>query len=236
MNAYIRPGTAYRKPWEARRIRIDGARKQAIETGRNRVVVTAVVFGLAFAAIAGRLVDLTVLNQPGEPQVTQRAEKPSWTAERADIVDRNGVILATSLPSVSLYADPSEVLDPAAAADNLLTVLPDLDRDDAVARLSGDGRFVWLRRNLTPTQHYEINRLGIPGLQFQHGFRRVYPHGETAAHLLGLTDVDGRGIAGVERSFDESLREGTEPLRLSVDLRVQAILREELEKRRRGPG
>ncbi len=228
MNAYIRSGTAYRKPWEARRIRIDGARKQAIETGRNRVVVTAVVFGLAFAAIAGRLVDLTVLNQPGEPQVTQRTDTPSWTAERADIVDRNGVILATSLPTVSLYADPSEVLDPVAAADSLLTVLPDLDRDAAVARLSSDGRFVWMRRNLTPTQHYEINRLGIPGLQFQHGVRRVYPHGETAAHLLGLTDVDGRGIAGVERSFDESLREGAEPLRLSIDLRVQAILREEL--------
>ncbi len=228
MSGYLRSGSAYHKPWESRRIRIEGARKQALETGRNRVVVTAVVFGLAFAAIAGRLVDLTVLNQPGEPQVTQRNDMPAWTAERADIVDRNGVILATSLPTVSLYADPSEVLDPVIATDKLLTVLPDLNRDETIARLSGDGRFVWVWRNLTPTQQYEINRLGIPGLQFQHSDRRVYPHGDTAAHLLGLTDVDGQGIAGVERTFDVRLREDTKPLRLSVDLRVQSILREEL--------
>ena len=228
MSGYLRSGSAYRKPWESRRIRIEGARKQALETGRNRIVVTAVVFGLAFMAIAGRLVDLTVLNQPGEPQVTQRTDMPAWTAERADIVDRNGVILATSLPTVSLYADPTEVLDPVAATDKLLTVLPGLDREGTIARLSGTGRFVWVWRNLTPTQQYEINRLGIPGLQFQHSDRRVYPHGDTAAHLLGLTDVDGQGIAGVERTFDARLREDTRPLRLSVDLRIQSILREEL--------
>lgn len=217
-----------RKPWETRRVHLDGVRKQALETGRNRVVVTAAVFALAFAVVSTRLVGLTVMDQAGEPQVVRHSETRSWTAERADIRDRNGVVLATSLPTVSLYADPREVLDPISAAARLRTVLPDLDRQDVIAKLSGPGRFNWIRRNLTPTQQYDINRLGIPGLQFQHSDRRVYPHGRTAAHLLGLTDLDGLGIAGVEQAFDDHLRDRVKPLNLSIDIRLQAIVRQEL--------
>ncbi|MCG8511784.1 MAG: penicillin-binding protein 2, partial [Rhodospirillales bacterium] len=105
---------------------------------------------------------------------------------------------------------------------------PDLDRQDVVDKLSSRGRFVWIQRNLTPVQQYAINHLGIPGLQFQQGYKRVYPHGRTASHLLGLTDVDGRGIAGVERSFDGRLSAGGEPLALSIDIRIQSLLRDEL--------
>lgn len=228
MSRRASPLASRRTPWESGRVRLEGARKQALETGRNRVVVTAAVFALTFAVIAGRLIDLTVLERPGEPLVAERETAQSWTADRTDIVDRNGVVLATSLPTVSVYADPREVLDPEEAADKLRSVLPDLNRQEVVSKLSSRGRFTWIRRNLTPVQQYAINRLGIPGLQFQQGYRRVYPHGRTASHLLGLTDVDGRGIAGVERSFDGRLRSGGEALRLSVDIRVQSILRDEL--------
>ena len=224
------PFPAYQTPWETKRVQLEGSRKRALETGRNRVVVTAILFGLAFSVIAGRLVDLTVLDRTGEPQIAQQADASSWTAERADILDRNGYVLATSLPTVSVYADPREVLDPVDAANRLGSVLPGLDRHEIATKLSSPARFVWVQRNLTPTQHYEINRLGIPGIQFQRGERRVYPHGRAASHFLGLTDLDGRGIAGVEQFFDARLRDRAGPLELSLDIRLQSIVRDELSR------
>ncbi len=230
MNQQKLPFPAERKPWEINRVKLEGSRKRALDTGRNRVVVTAVLFGLAFSVIAGRLVELTVLDRNHEPRVAQSTDARSWTAERADVLDRNGFVLATSLPTVSVYADPREVLDPVDAANRLGAVLPDLDRHAIATKLSSPGRFVWIQRNLTPTQHFDINRLGLPGVRFQRAERRVYPHGRAAAHVLGLTDLDGRGIAGVERFFDARLRERAGPLHLSLDIRLQSIVRDELAR------
>ena len=81
---------------------------------------------------------------------------------------------------------------------------------------------------MTPKQHHRLNRLGLPGIGFQNGERRVYPHGALVSHVLGLTDVDGRGVAGLESYFDSVLRKSTTPLRTSIDLRVQSLLRDEL--------
>jgi cell division protein FtsI (penicillin-binding protein 3) len=98
-------------------------------------------------------------------------------------------------------------------------------------RLAADQRsFVWIRRNLTPRQHYEVNRLGVPGLFFQREEKRVYPHGALVSHAVGFSDVDNRGLAGVEQSFDERLRTQAEPLKLSLDVRVQHALREEIQR------
>jgi cell division protein FtsI (penicillin-binding protein 3) len=99
-----------------------------------------------------------------------------------------------------------------------------------VAKLSADRSFVWVKRNLTPRQHYAVNRLGIPGLYFQREERRVYPHGPLAAHVLGFTDIDNRGIAGVEQHFDRRLKDDHQPLALSIDIRMQHVLREELAR------
>mgnify|MGYP001276511351 CR=1 FL=1 len=210
------------------RIRLEGNRKQALEKSRGRLLVTGAVIAAAFLAIAGRLVDLTLYDLGAEPRLAHSAPAQPAAGARADIVDRNGVILATSLPIASLYADPREVIDAGEAADKLAGVLAGLDRDKVLAKLKSPGSFVWLRRNLTPNQHYEVNRLGIPGLFFQRGERRVYPHGRTVSHVLGLTDVDGRGIAGVERYFDQTLRRGGAGMALALDLRIQDMLRREL--------
>jgi len=207
--------------------KIDGIRKQALETGRNRLLVTGVVLTLAFSAIAGRLVDLTVFKAGGEPRLARVDPSPLAPAGRADVVDRNGVILATSLPTASLYADPAKVLNAEEAVERLVEVLADVDREELVGRLQTPSRFQWVARNLTPTQHYEVNRLGLPGFGFQRGERRVYPHGQLVAHVIGLTDVDGRGIAGIERRFDQTLRAG-ERLKLAIDVRIQALMRDEI--------
>ena len=218
-------GKSTRKSSGARRI--EGARKQAMETGRNRLLVTGIVLSLAFAAIGVRLVDLTVFQAGGEPRLAQIESNPEVASGRADIVDRNGILLATSLPTASLFADPSAVLNAQEVADKLITELPELNRQELLGKLKTKSRFVWITRNLTPKQHYKVNRLGLPGLGFQRGERRVYPHGRLAAHALGLTDVDGRGIAGLEQNFDRALRAGNR-IQVSLDIRIQSMMRQEL--------
>src|SRR5690606_38411847 len=100
-------------------------------------------------------------------------------------------------------------------------------------RLASGKSFVWLKRNLTPRQQYEINRLGLPGLMFQDEERRLYPLGPLAVHVVGYTDIDRRGISGIEQAMDEELRDTAkagEPLELALDLRVQHALRDEVSR------
>ncbi len=152
-------------------------------------------------------------------------------AQRAMITDRNGEILAISLPTAGLYADPREMADPADVAHKLKSVLPTLDEADVARRLSDPTKqFVYLARQLTPEQELAINDLGIPGIAFQPTERRHYPQGRVAAQLLGGVDVDEHGVAGAERYFDQRLRTSGQPLRLSLDVRVQAVVRDELSK------
>ncbi|MBO6947283.1 MAG: penicillin-binding protein 2 [Rhodospirillales bacterium] len=208
--------------------RIEGFGKQALETGRNRLLVTAAVIAIAFAGIGARLVDLAVIGQTEQDDRATLATQPPPLVSRADIVDRNGVVLASSLPTASLYADPSEVIDPEDAARKIADVFPDVDADKLAKHLAGDGRFIWVKRNLSPEQQLEANRLGLPGFDFIEEERRIYPHGPLNAHVLGATDIDGNGVSGVEAYFDQRLRQSANPLSLSLDVRVQSILRAEL--------
>lgn len=212
--------------------KLEGATKQALETGRTRLLMTGAIFLLAFAVIGARLADLTVFQGGAEPKLSaaQSAATPrnAWPTTRADIVDRNGNLLATSLLTASAYANPRQILDPKDAAAKLMTVLPDLSLAELQTKLTGNRSFVWIRRHLTPKQQYEVNRLGIPGVYFQRDERRVYPQGPLAAHVVGFTGVDNDGLAGVERSFDEVLKGGGRGLALSIDLRIQHVLRQEI--------
>ncbi|MDX5360909.1 MAG: penicillin-binding protein 2 [Alphaproteobacteria bacterium] len=217
-------------PARTRRVlRLDGEQRAAMETGRNRMALAAVVFAAAFGVLGMRLVDLGVLRDAGEPMAAAMTSQLS--AGRADIVDRNGVLLATELPTASLFADARRVLDPADAARRLVGVLPELDEAQVLGRLDSRKAFVWIARALTPRQQEAVLNLGIPGLDFVREERRVYPQGRAAPHIVGFVDVDNRGIAGVEKTFETALgdpeRTG-EPLALSIDLRVQHILRDAL--------
>jgi len=206
--------------------RLDGVHKQSVETGRKRLLIGAGLFVVAFTAIIGRLGDLTLIKDGYEPRQASRAQP--FAAARADIVDRNGVILATSLATASLYANPHHILDPKDAARKIAKVLPELSVADLEAKLSSGRSFVWLKRSLTPKTEYAVNALGIPGLYFLREERRVYPQGRDAAHVVGYSGTDNHGLAGIEKSFDEQLRTSDRPVQLSIDLRVQHILREEL--------
>ena len=212
-----------------RRIKMESTKKQAIETARNRLLIGGALMAAAFLVIGARLFDIVVLNENEDLRRAAARDivRPDIMA-RADIVDRNGILLATSLPTASLFANPHKVSDPASAATRIVEVLPDLSEEVVAARLSADKGFVWLRRNLTPTQQFEINRLGIPGLDFEEEERRVYPHGRLAGHIIGFTNVDNAGLAGIEQSMDAAISGAKEPLKLSIDIRVQQIVRQEL--------
>ncbi len=208
-----------------------GSKVQAIRTGRTRLVTVALVFAVSFFVLAGRLIELTVIREPGQSLAFTTAAPTKATAGRADIVDRNGTLLATNLLTASLYADARSVPDAAKAARRLVGVLPELSLAAVQERLASDRAFVWLKRNLTPSQQAAVNGLGIPGLHFRDEQRRLYPHGSLESHVLGFTDVDGNGISGMEKYFDQEMRERGprgQALQVSLDVRVQHALRDEL--------
>lgn len=206
----------------------DGPRKRALEVSHGRVLLGASLFAVVFLVIAARLVAITLL--PDGAGSAAAAPVKIKTADRADIIDRNGVVLATSLTTASLYANPSQVQNPDETAEMLNSVLPDLNIASTAAKLDTDRAFIWLKRNLTPRQQQAVNRLGLPGIYFQAESKRVYPQGNLTVHLVGFTDVDSRGLAGVERSFDDLLQGGERPLQLATDVRLQHILHEELNR------
>ncbi len=224
----LRPPVPDPSPDRAAHLFIEGCSAQVLETGRTRLLAAGVVFAMAFLVVGWRLVHIAAFSTGSEPRIAAAAPAATLRSGRADIVDRNGVVLATSLPTASLYANAKQVRDPEAVAARLVGVLPDLSRTEVAAKLATGRSFIWLKRNLTPRQHYRVNRLGIPGLYFEREQRRFYPHGSLTAHSVGFTDVDDRGLSGIERSFDEVLRGRGAPLALSLDLRVQYAMTEEL--------
>ena len=218
----------------------DLLRRRAMDKTRNRLVLTAFGFGLLFLAVVGKLTDATILqpvtpHRPEHPiaQLLQEPQEIDATnlAQRAMITDRNGQILAISLPTVAVFADPRQIIDPADAARKLKSVLPRLDAAEAQARLSESTKqFVWLERQITPREEMAINALGIPGIDFRPTEERHYPMGHLAAQVLGGVDIDERGVAGVEKYFDKRLFSDHTPLKLSIDARVEGVVRDELSK------
>jgi cell division protein FtsI (penicillin-binding protein 3) len=208
----------------SKKLPADGPAREAIETGRTRLLITGAILCFAFGCIGLRLVDLSLLQTVEEPGTTHAVRSEQIETERADILDRNGVILATGLATASLYANPHRVIDPDEAARQLATVLPDVDVADLAKRMRMDRSFIWLYRKLTPHQQYQVLRLGIPGLDFQREETRVYPQGHALSHILGFVDIDNHGIAGIEKSFDDRLRGDKEPLSLTIDVRLQHIM------------
>ncbi|CAN7724579.1 penicillin-binding protein 2 [Bosea sp. LjRoot9] len=210
------------------------------EKSQPRVGLVILAFSALFLAITGRLVMLATL--PGEQVGLRRATANAISAARPDILDRNGVVLATDIRTVSVFAEPRNILDKDEATELLTAVLPDLDAKELREKLGTKKGFVWVKREITPRQQAEVHRLGIPGVGFVPENKRVYPNGPAAAHVLGFASIDNVGIAGIEKYIDtQGLQDlygaglatqasDLKPVTLSVDLRVQHLLRDELVK------
>ncbi|HUZ72275.1 MAG TPA: penicillin-binding protein 2 [Stellaceae bacterium] len=208
---------------------LEGPARQSLDVSHTRLLITAALFCLAFAIICVRLVGVTIFGTSDVP-FAHRDPTTRPAHFRADIVDRNGVLLASTLETPSLFADSKQILDAKSAARQLHRVLPDLDEADVAAKLASGKGFIWIKRQLTPQEEVAVNRLGIPGLEFRDEGKRVYPKGNLFAHVVGYTNTDGKGLAGIERGLDQRLRRGGAPIQLSVDTRLQYILHDETEK------
>ena len=193
-----------------------------LSRAKRRIIGCSIIFtGLLFG-LAVRIGDLALV-----PEKAVAAAEAAATIDRADIVDANGALLATTLKTVSLYADPKRLTDPKATAERLSPVLG-TEQDELERQLRRERRFVWLKRHITPRLQKRVNDLGLPGLFFVREKRRIYPHGNMLAHAIGFTDIDLNGLAGIERFFDERLSSSQEPLALSIDIRLQHILHSRL--------
>ncbi|MGC6537207.1 MAG: peptidoglycan D,D-transpeptidase FtsI family protein [Candidatus Puniceispirillaceae bacterium] len=199
------------------------AQSKRIALGRLRFAMVAVALG--FSLLGGKAFYLAT-----NPELrSSHASKSQPLIERGHITDRNGKVLATSVPVKILHADPKLILDPFETAAKLAPLLPKWTEERLLKRFATNTRYVELERRLTPRRHRDILNLGLPGIAVTPTNARLYPHGNEAAHILGTIDVDGKGIAGIEKQFDETLQKGL-PVALSIDVGVQAIMRAEIQK------
>ena len=191
---------------------------------RTRMVSMALMALFAVIAMRGFVVALT-----GPEEALARVASQETPVRRADIVDRNGDLLATSVTAYSVFADPRAIGDPALIARELAGVLPDLDVARIEARLGNKERaFAWIERGITPRQRQAVFELGLEGVAFREESRRAYPRGTLAGHILGFAGADGQGLGGIEYAMDDRLLGDSEPLYLTIDANVQFSLEAEL--------
>ena len=198
----------------------------------SRLLVLIGFFFVSFLAIGLKMGMLSMIT-PAEPisstQILQTLTK------RADILDRNGSILATNLITNALYAKPNLMIDKQTAAKELVRIFPDLKLLNLINQFEGTKKFIWIKRKISPEQMQAVHELGEPGLKFGPREMRLYPNGRLAAHVLGgvrygrqsVHSAELVGSAGVELQFDKFLQDelgSGDPLILSLDLGVQSAI------------
>ncbi|OCX66035.1 cell division protein FtsI [Thioclava sp. SK-1] len=219
------------------RIRGEATRDKARSRAEGRLLVMGLAFVAAFTTVGLRMGTLAA-SEPEEPRLASSGN--SILAQRADITDREGRVLATNLVTHALYAQPPMMVDPTGTADKLLKIFPDLDRDRMIADFTGGRKFLWIKKKISPEQMQAVHDIGEPGLLFGPREMRLYPNGALASHILGgarfgtegVSSAEIIGVAGVEKQFDGWLRDPANegaPLQLSIDLTIQAALEEILD-------
>ena len=185
-------------------------RKQA----RQRLAILIGLFLAAYLALGARLLQYGLTEPLQSAAIDASAHA---VASRPDLTDRNGLLLATDLNTVSLYAEPRRILDADEVVEKLALVVPNLDWRETHRKLHSNSAFQWLRRQLTPKQQAEILALGLPGIGFRPEKRRFYPGGVTAAHIVGHVNVDNQGLAGI----DDALRNNDLQVRKAAKISLQ---------------
>ncbi|WP_306261763.1 penicillin-binding protein 2 [Pararhizobium sp. IMCC21322] len=208
------------------------------DDSRMRLLMAVGLFAVIYAVIGLRLAGIAMF---GELDAGNPYGSSGVSAARPDLLDRNGEVLATDVKTFSMFAEPRRVLDADEVVDGLATIFPDLDSDAVRKRMASDRGFMWLKREITQEQQRAIHRMGLAGVDFLNENRRFYPGRETASHILGHVNIDNEGIAGIEKHIDGQglsdlqeaglqMERNLEPMRLSTDLRVQHVVRDELTK------
>ncbi len=218
------------------RIRHEAMRDSARARAEGRLLMLGAAFLVAFAAV-GFEMGVLASTDPVEPAAATGGA--SIVAQRADIIDREGRILATNLVTHSLYAQPQMMVDPEGSAGKLAAIFPDLNAERLKKDFTGTRKFIWLKKKISPEQMQLVHEIGDPGLLFGPREMRLYPNGAIAAHILGgasfgregVSSAEVVGTAGVEKTFDGWLRDpanGGAPLQLSLDLTIQSTVEDVL--------
>lgn len=199
----------------------------------SRLLFVGVLFLAGFLVVGTRM---TVLASSEAVEPRASVSSAAIVAQRANIVDRQGRVLATNLITNSLYAQPQLMIEPERAAKALVDIFPDLDVAKLTKDFTGERKFLWVKRKISPEQQQAVHEIGDPGLLFGPREMRLYPNGRLAPHVLGGASFGREGVhsaevigtAGVEKAFDDFLRDPAKegaPLRLSVDMTIQSAMR-----------
>jgi len=200
---------------------------------RVRIFVVIIGFSLIFLVISVRLLIIASSDYINFQKTMNRK-----LTHRVDITDRNNNLLAVNLPGASLYANPRKIAEPEESLKKLLLVIPDLDAKRILADLKSNKSFVWIKRDVTPLEHEKIYNLGMPGFGFEREQKRIYTYGNLLSHVIGYVGRDMNGLAGIEQFFEKFITGQKEKedrttmgdvLQLSIDVRIQNILSEEME-------
>ena len=191
---------------------------------QRRILIGVGICVVAFSLVGVRLVDVSVL-RGGAPAVKHSAPVRHL---RADLVDRNGELIARSLPADDLYARPHLLKDRRRAAHEL-AVATGISERRLTKLLASNYRSVLIAKRLAPDTRAKVAMLKLPGLEYLPNSRRYYPDGRMTAQVVGLTDPDGNGVSGLEYGLDKTLRQGGGPVTTSLDMRVQFIVAHEAQ-------
>ena len=193
-------------------------------TARNRLALPFMIGTGAFLMIGIQLVSLSL--EDSRPR--QRFADTTTSIERGKIYDRTGRILATTLPAFELYADPRTIMNPYEATVQLSDLLPNLTEEQIFSQLTRNTRYAELSWRVSPATYAKALERGIVGVYGRERATRFYPQKYEAAHLIGTVNKDNKGLTGVESGMNDALAKGDD-VHLSIDIAVQAILREEIE-------
>jgi cell division protein FtsI (penicillin-binding protein 3) len=233
------PARAQAEPWRRRftQVLLYGRNVDRDKKAKARLGLAILAFSLVYLIIAARLL---LYGIAPESHVARRAVNSDAVATaRPDILDRNGNVLATDVLTPSLFAEPRRIIDADEASELLVAVMPDLANTDYRERLASKRGFVWLKRDISAKQQREVYKLGVPGVGFLNETKRTYPKSAEVSHVLGYVNIDNQGSAGIEKWLDSNgladlHRAGfasdrnQAPIELSLDLRVQHAVRDEL--------
>jgi cell division protein FtsI (penicillin-binding protein 3) len=210
------------------RLRLVGQRRQSLAVMHQRLMFGMLVFAGIISLIVGRLVYLAMFGDHAGAKIGLTSAMP----ERGDIVDRDGQPLARTIDAWSIAVHPSRIIgDKVALSARLAQLMPERDQMGWLELLHSDKSYIFLRRRAAPDLVQAVNALGEPGMALERESDRLYPQTSLAAHVLGFTDIDGHGSAGMERAFDAQLSSPASrntPLTLSVSSPVQQALEHEL--------
>lgn len=179
----------------------------AIQKGHKLVAtIMGISLLVVFAALIFQMVRIQIIDHDKYAKMakSQHLTKIDIPARRGPVLDRNGNKLADSIRVSSVFADPSEVKDRYTTAGKLAELL-NLDASDIFELLKKNKRFVWIKRKITNIEEIEINRLKLKGIYARYEYERLYPNNELGSHIIGITDIDGNGIEGIEYTFDDIL-------------------------------